>query len=199
MRDIHTIEQELETKRQELTRLKGTETEVYARIVGYYRSLNNWNRGKREEFDHRRTFAVDSCLNHAAAEGPKPLVRIMEAVDLNPVVLVSNKDRPISPGRSSATPGTATAADSHHATTATYRYYYRATCPGCTAMKAVIEDLNLTVRSIDVDEPEGFSEAAADVVTATPQLIALDQSGAEVWRTGDPRQVVGLAAARSAR
>ena len=28
-------------------------TEVYVRIVGYYRSVANWNAGKREEFNHR--------------------------------------------------------------------------------------------------------------------------------------------------
>ena len=36
----------------------GRETEVYSRIVGYYRSLKNWNRGKRAEFDIRRTYDV---------------------------------------------------------------------------------------------------------------------------------------------
>ena len=35
-------------------------TEIYTRIVGYYRSLANWNAGKREEYDHRQTFAEDA-------------------------------------------------------------------------------------------------------------------------------------------
>jgi ribonucleoside-triphosphate reductase (formate) len=34
----------------------GAPTEVHARIVGYYRSLENWNRGKREEYRERVTF-----------------------------------------------------------------------------------------------------------------------------------------------
>jgi ribonucleoside-triphosphate reductase len=34
-------------------------TEVYTRIVGYYRSLANWNAGKREEYEHRQTFVED--------------------------------------------------------------------------------------------------------------------------------------------
>jgi ribonucleoside-triphosphate reductase (formate) len=37
----------------------GKETEVYSRIVGYYRSLKNWNNGKRNEFAGRRTFVVN--------------------------------------------------------------------------------------------------------------------------------------------
>jgi len=31
-------------------------TEVYTRIVGYYRSVANWNKGKREEYGLRKTF-----------------------------------------------------------------------------------------------------------------------------------------------
>jgi ribonucleoside-triphosphate reductase len=38
------------------------ETEVYARIVGYYRPVKNWNRGKAEEFRHRREFEPDLPL-----------------------------------------------------------------------------------------------------------------------------------------
>ena len=34
-------------------------TEIYTRIVGYYRSLANWNAGKREEYNHRVTFRED--------------------------------------------------------------------------------------------------------------------------------------------
>ncbi|HHW54912.1 MAG: ribonucleoside triphosphate reductase [bacterium] len=36
----------------------GGETEVWSRIVGYYRPVKNWNDGKKEEFRERKTFAV---------------------------------------------------------------------------------------------------------------------------------------------
>jgi len=36
----------------------GAETEVYSRIVGYYRSVRNWNKGKREEYKERKMFAL---------------------------------------------------------------------------------------------------------------------------------------------
>jgi ribonucleoside-triphosphate reductase len=35
---------------------KTTHTEVYSRIVGYYRPLKNWNEGKGEEYSHRKTY-----------------------------------------------------------------------------------------------------------------------------------------------
>jgi len=36
----------------------GRQCEVYSRIVGYFRSVRLWNKGKRQEFDERRTFEV---------------------------------------------------------------------------------------------------------------------------------------------
>lgn len=36
----------------------GKETEVYSRIVGYFRPVNLWNRGKQEEFKERETYKV---------------------------------------------------------------------------------------------------------------------------------------------
>jgi len=35
-------------------RIKAIKTEVYSRIVGYYRPVQSWNKGKREEFSQRR-------------------------------------------------------------------------------------------------------------------------------------------------
>ncbi|GEA13806.1 anaerobic ribonucleoside triphosphate reductase [Moorella sp. E308F] len=39
----------------------GRETEVWSRIVGYYRPVKNWNKGKQEEFRERRGFRPVSC------------------------------------------------------------------------------------------------------------------------------------------
>ena len=58
MRSVHEIDKELAELREQLATVSGTETEIYTRIVGYYRSLKNWNRGKREEYDLRQTFNV---------------------------------------------------------------------------------------------------------------------------------------------
>jgi anaerobic ribonucleoside-triphosphate reductase len=33
--------------------------EVYSRIVGYLRPIQNWNKGKQQEFKERKTFRVD--------------------------------------------------------------------------------------------------------------------------------------------
>ncbi len=30
--------------------------EVYSRVVGYFRPVNQWNKGKKEEFSERKTY-----------------------------------------------------------------------------------------------------------------------------------------------
>jgi len=56
MRTLQEIEAELAQLRAQLETVQGTECEVYTRIVGYYRSLRNWNKGKKEEYRLRVTF-----------------------------------------------------------------------------------------------------------------------------------------------
>jgi len=34
----------------------GAKTEVYSRVVGYYRPVSGWNKGKQEEFKDRHEY-----------------------------------------------------------------------------------------------------------------------------------------------
>ena len=36
----------------------GEKTEVYSRVVGYFRPVKSWNKGKQEEFKDRKAFKV---------------------------------------------------------------------------------------------------------------------------------------------
>lgn len=47
----------------------GKECEVYSRIVGYFRPVQNWNIGKREEFGERKTFAEGKALEREFGGG----------------------------------------------------------------------------------------------------------------------------------
>ena len=37
----------------------GRETDVYSRVVGFYRPTKLWNKGKKEEFKERKTFSLE--------------------------------------------------------------------------------------------------------------------------------------------
>ena len=40
----------------------GEKTEVYSRVVGYFRPVSNWNKGKKEEFKDREKFKVSGVF-----------------------------------------------------------------------------------------------------------------------------------------
>jgi ribonucleoside-triphosphate reductase len=40
----------------------GKKTEVYSRITGYYRPVQNWNDGKTQEFKHRKTYNLSTSV-----------------------------------------------------------------------------------------------------------------------------------------
>lgn len=56
MKTIFEIDKEISELKEELKDVHGTETEVYTRIVGYYRAVKNWNKGKKEEYKNRKVF-----------------------------------------------------------------------------------------------------------------------------------------------
>ena len=37
-------------------------TEIYSRVVGYFRPVSQWNKGKSEEFIERRVFNLDNSI-----------------------------------------------------------------------------------------------------------------------------------------
>ena len=58
---------EIERLETELAGVKGTECEVYSRIVGYFRPVKQWNSGKQEEYSERETFDVSVPVTSARA------------------------------------------------------------------------------------------------------------------------------------
>ena len=51
----------------------GEKAEVYSRITGYYRPVQNWNAGKTEEYKERREYVIEtSVLKHGKPENGAP-------------------------------------------------------------------------------------------------------------------------------
>lgn len=55
---IAELNAEIAKTKAELENVHGSVCEVYARIVGYYRNVRNWNKGKREEYARRKNYAI---------------------------------------------------------------------------------------------------------------------------------------------
>lgn len=60
------VENKISDLKKELSDVHGSKCEVYSRVVGYLRPVQNWNKGKKEEFAMRKTMNVnDSCCCEA--------------------------------------------------------------------------------------------------------------------------------------
>ena len=48
--------------------MKKITCEVFSRVVGYYRPIQNWNTGKQQEFTERVAFSVDASMSNEIAK-----------------------------------------------------------------------------------------------------------------------------------
>ncbi|MBE6124701.1 MAG: ribonucleoside triphosphate reductase [Erysipelotrichaceae bacterium] len=71
----------------------GRPTEVYSRITGYYRPVQNWNKGKAQEFLDRKTYAFTGLGNFKENEKPVKEVK-KEAEKAEQLLLFTTKTCP---------------------------------------------------------------------------------------------------------
>ncbi|MDC7232335.1 MAG: anaerobic ribonucleoside-triphosphate reductase [Spirochaetales bacterium] len=161
---VKEIDLELSRLKEELNNVEGSPTEVYARIVGYYRSVKNWNIGKREEYKNRTPFTRLEKETEVLTE------------EISPVT-----DKPL---KASATVNSSVITG--------YSYFYRSSCPNCPAMKTVLDLLTLEGDDINVDMERGLDLASENLVFSAPTVIFRAENGEEVFRTGHPADVIDL-------
>ena len=157
LRSIEQVEKEIAETKAALKDVHGSETEVYARIVGYYRSVKHWNKGKRDEFDQRKMFTLEASQEYdiTAADGP---CKCSAPAKMTKAETVQDLE------------------------SVTYEMYTRKTCPNCPPVKAFMADIEMPGRNIDVDTDEGLSEAANKGVFAAPTVIFYNKAGIETAR-----------------
>ena len=168
MRNLEDIERDLTAAREALTQVEGTPAEVYSRIVGYYRSVRNWNRGKREEYGERRLYRMNgmhsdgvySDGSRAAASSP-----------------------PFPTGKDFA------GAKDFPEDETSLMLFVRASCPHCPPAKAAAEELGIPVKYINADTAEGKAEAIRRKVMSTPMAILLSPDGKELARAGNEETI----------
>ena len=55
------VENKISELKQEMNDVHGSKCEVYSRVVCYLRPVQNWNKGKKEEFGMRKNMNVGTC------------------------------------------------------------------------------------------------------------------------------------------
>jgi anaerobic ribonucleoside-triphosphate reductase len=53
------IDNQIKNLKEQLSEVKGIPTEIYTRIVGYYRPVKNWNKGQAAQRLHRVNFDIN--------------------------------------------------------------------------------------------------------------------------------------------
>ena len=155
---VEEINRKINTLKEERANATGRETEVYARIVGYYRSVRNWNKGKKEEYGDRVNFSEISGADY------KPAIKQeaeITALSTQPE-LFSGENKP--------------------SETVSYIYFYQDNCPNCPPVSAWIDKLEMKGRKINVEKQSGMDEALKLDIMSTPTVIFLDKNGIETGR-----------------
>ena len=165
MRNLEDIENDLAAAREALSSVEGTPAEVYSRIVGYYRSVRNWNRGKREEYGERRLYSVDNTVELHAAAISSAFV---------PETFVH------------ASPRVKEFAGSH------LLLFVRSSCPNCSPAKDAATRLGIPVNLVNADTTDGMAEARQRKVMSTPTAILLSPGGIELARAKDVQTISSL-------
>jgi ribonucleoside-triphosphate reductase len=177
-RTLQEVETELALAKEALSHVHGSETEVYARIVGYYRSVRNWNKGKKDEYNHRKQFVINSGIEKTTDSIPSS--KDEKATDILEPDLFGMISSTIKPYSFSSTK------DIH------YHFYARKTCPNCPSVKEYLIESDLEGSLIDVDTQEGLKDAAEKGVFAAPTVIIYNKAEVEIARAHSVEELVSL-------
>ncbi|MGN0567782.1 MAG: ribonucleoside triphosphate reductase [Acutalibacteraceae bacterium] len=122
----------------------GESAEVYSRITGYYRPVQNWNDGKTQEFKDRTVYDIGSSklrsertVSHTVADADE---RAEQTTPVNPdarVMLFTTK-----------------------------------TCPNCKIADALLQKANITFEKVDAEENAQLSKEFG--IRQAPTLIVMN-------------------------
>ncbi|MFX0087397.1 MAG: ribonucleoside triphosphate reductase, partial [Candidatus Hodarchaeota archaeon] len=137
----------------------GKQTEVYSRIVGYFRPISKWNDGKTQEFNERKVFKIGK----SSLSDMQDLTSQTNSSDETVSDLVGEVPR--------------STAASAKPTNGTYiALFISETCPKCRPFKAQISNrVNPSkIKTINTATEEGIRLAEVFNITKVPTAIILD-------------------------
>lgn len=162
------LKRQITELKSELEHVKGSEAEVYARIVGYYRPVNNWNKGKKDEYFQRLHFVCEDKVK------PEENI-ILESANTNQNnkeslnILVNEKGK-----------------------IRQYKMFYSEHCPGCKPVKNILQQVAIKGVDVNASTKEGLEEAIRNNITGTPTVIFYDEYGNVVQKAHTSAQVEQL-------
>ena len=129
----------------------GESAEVYSRITGYYRPVQNWNAGKTQEYKERKEYVIEH--SHLTHNGPIYEDKKAETVPAAPAEPVEAKD----------------------ANDKRTILFSRVSCPNCTMAANYLAKAGVAYEKILADEHMDLAREFG--VKQTPTLIVTDGKG----------------------
>ncbi|MBO4375274.1 MAG: ribonucleoside triphosphate reductase [Lachnospiraceae bacterium] len=127
----------------------GKATEVYSRITGYYRPVQNWNDGKAQEYEDRKLYDVEaSCLKKPTTS----MVTLSKKQGLDGSENVSVEIEPVE--------------------NITYLFTTK-TCPNCKLVKKLLADM----KYVEIDAEENVELTKKYGVMQAPTLVLVSKDG----------------------
>ena len=146
------------TGEQTVCPICGQKTEVYSRITGYYRPIQNWNDGKAQEYKDRKVYDIGrSVLTHT---GPNPA-----PVDEAPA------ERPVFEAPKNA---------AQAQTGGDILLFKTPTCPNCKAAGALLDKAGISYEALNANEQRELVEKYG--VKQAPTLVVINGDGFEKYR-----------------
>ncbi|MBR4940708.1 MAG: ribonucleoside triphosphate reductase, partial [Clostridia bacterium] len=143
----------------------GAKTEVYSRITGYYRPVQNWNDGKSQEFKDRKVYDAASSMKRIGGDSYGFALNGVPTVSEVPMAADSE------PENAGKVEAPAVSSD------ATFVLFATKTCPNCKMAKLFLDKAGIPYTVILADEEPARAQEYG--VKNAPTLIAMSGSGME--------------------
>ena len=150
----------------------GAKTEVYSRITGYYRPVQNWNDGKAQEFRDRKVYDIGhSRLTHS---GP---------------VMVTPQETP-----AQEEPAPQPEKETKSASSARAILFVSATCPNCKLAISMLEKAGFLFKKVLATENVELTNQYG--VKQAPTLVVLGPAPGEYTKYKGVSEIKGMLTAR---
>ena len=154
------------TGEQYLCPICGQKTEVYSRITGYYRPVQNWNDGKAQEFKDRRVYNIGtSSLTHKG-----PLAEPLFAAEPKAEPVQAAVQEAVKEAVSEAAPEI----------NGKVLLFKTPTCPNCKAAGALLDRAGVLYTTLNANEERDLVEKYG--IKQAPTLVIVNDGGFEKYR-----------------
>ena len=168
----------------------GKKTEVYSRITGYYRPVQNWNDGKAQEYKDRRLYNIGRSVltHHGPNAAPVDTPIYVEPATATASIAYGAVAAQVAPkavfmdaqAQAEAKVEEAPKAQQEVPSDAEIYLFKTPTCPNCKAASVLLDKAGIKYTALNADENKELVETFG--VKQAPTLVIKNGDGFEKYR-----------------